>query len=493
MPGKPQALTDESARRSGLPDSYLSNYPVDPLKRHKVDRQRLLRMTPSTPKSSQLSVLDSVAILVGVVVGIGIFGFPPLVALNVESSFMYMAAWVAGGVIMLIGALCYAELGSSYPGAGGEYLYIRRAYGNRVGMLFAWARGTVIQTGAIAAVAFIYGEYANNILPLGEYGVAWHAGISVLALTVINLIGTTESKRVQIIFTLLAIVAVLAVIVAGVLGAPEAAANPAAAPAGGHAGAGSLGMAMVFVLLTYGGWNETAYLSGELRDVRRNMSRVLLLGTLVVAVLYFLVNLALLRIFGLDGLRNTFAVGADLMALVAGPWSAMLFSLLVCCTALSTINGCIFTGARVYYALGQDIPALHHLSLRNARRGSPVMALSVQGAITLLLIIYGAFSAGSGVQTMVAYTAPVFWLFMFLVSLSLILFRQREPQRERPFRVPLYPITPLIFCLTCAGLFYSSLLYAGMGGIVGLLVLISGIPFMLRYGKFKSAQAHTQA
>ncbi len=442
---------------------------------------------PQVQSPHQLSVLDGVAMLVGVVVGIGIFGFPPLVAMNVDSGFMYMAAWVAGGVIMLIGALCYAELGSAWPSSGGEYHYLHRAYGGRVGMLFAWARGTVIQTGAIAAVAFIYGEYANNLVSLGEFGVAWHAGLAVLVLTLLNLAGTRESKRAQVLFTGLALIAVLAVIVAGVVGAPEA---PMAAPAEGVGNpAGALGMAMVFVLLTYGGWNETAYLSGEIRDVRRNLSRVLLLGTLIVSALYFLANLAFLRIFGLEGLRQTHAVGAELMSLVAGPAGGLLLSLLVCCTALSTINGSIFTGARVYYALGQDVPALRVLSSRGARGASPVSALLVQGVITAALIVFGAFSAGSGVQTMVAYTAPVFWLFMFLVGVSLFVFRRREPERPRPFRVPLYPITPLLFCLTCAGLFYSSLMYAGIGGIIGLLVLVSGIPFMLRYGRVPVAES----
>jgi len=396
-------------------------------------------MHPSQKASSQLSVLDGVAMLVGVVVGIGIFGFPPLVAMNVDSGFMYMAAWVAGGVIMLIGALCYAELGSTYPSSGGEYHYLQRAYGGRLSLLFAWARGTVIQTGAIAAVAFIYGEYAHAILPLGAYGEAWHAGIAVVVLTILNLIGTRESKRAQVLFTALALVAVVAVIIAGVIGAPEPAATASTA---GSTSSGVLGMAMVFVLLTYGGWNETAYLAGEIRDVRRNLSRVLLLGTLVVMALYFCVNLAFLHIFGLEGLRNTHAVGADLMNLVAGPAGALLLSLLVCCTALSTINGCLFTGARVYYALGHDVPTLGWLSARDEQRASPVNALLVQGVITLALILFGAFTDGSGVHTMVAYTAPVFWLFMFLVGASLFVMRRRDPSRERPSRCRSTPLPP---------------------------------------------------
>ncbi|GAA5236289.1 amino acid permease [Verticiella sediminum] len=426
---------------------------------------------------NKLSAFDGVAFVVGVVVGIGIFGFPPLVAANVDSGTMYMLAWLAGGLVMLVGALTYAELGSAFPSAGGEYHFLSRAYGHRIGMLFAWARGTVVQTGAIAVVAFIYGEYANILLPLGPYGDSIHAAISVLVLTALNLAGTGQSKRVQIIFTIAAVLAVLTVIVAGVFGSGSAASSSAPPPPA----AGSLGMAMVFVLLTYGGWNEAAYLSGEMRNVKRDMTRVMVWGTVIVVALYACVNLAFLNIFGLAQLRETHAVGAALMEIVAGPAGAVLLSLLVCLTALSTINGTIFTGARVYYALGRDVPALKRLGA--AHGTTPSTALLVQAAITLALIVFGAFTHGSGVNTMVAYTAPVFWLFMLLVGISLFVFRRREPQRERPFRVPLYPVTPALFCLACLGLLYSSIVYAGIGGFLGLVVLASGVPFALRYGK----------
>lgn len=434
----------------------------------------------SSSDSHRLSVFDGIAFLVGVVVGIGIFGFPPLVAANVDSGTAYMLAWLAGGLVMLVGALTYAELGSTYPSSGGEYHFLSRAFGSRVGLLFAWARGTVIQTGAIAVVAFIYGEYANQLLDLGTHGVALHAAISVIALTALNLAGTGQSKRMQILFTIAAIVAVVVVIVVGLIGVGAGQAETQLTATAAPSAAGSLGMAMVFVLLTYGGWNEAAYLTGEMRDVKRGITRVMLIGTVVVVALYAAVNLAFLGIFGLEGLRNTSAVGAALMDIVAGPSSAIALSLLVCLTALSTINGTIFTGARVYFALGQDIPALR--ALGGSPGSTPTTALLVQAGITLVLVVFGAFTGGSGVETMVAYTAPVFWLFMLLVGVSLFVFRQRDPARERPFRVPLYPITPLLFCLTCAGLLYSSIMYAGIGGFLGLLVLATGLPFVVKYG-----------
>lgn len=424
-----------------------------------------------------LSVMDATMVLVGVVIGIGIFGFPPLVAQHAHSEAVYIGLWCAGGLVMLVGALCYAELGSAYPGAGGEYLYLTRAWGRRVGLMFAWARCSVIQTGAIAVVAFIYGDYAQRLLPLGSLGPAVHAAISVVVLTGLNVIGTRYSKRLQWVFTVLTLIALAAVLIASLTasgGESVTAASPA--PLSGNT-AGLLGMGMVFVLLTYGGWNEAAYLSGELRDPARNMSRVLLIGTAVVTAAYVLTNIALLEIFGLQGLRDTPALGAEVMQLAAGPYAAALLSLTICATALSTINGTIITGARVYYALGRDVPRLQALAGWSARNETPVSALVVQGVITLALVALGAFSQNS-VQTMVAYTAPVFWLFMMLVAASVWRLRRLDPDRPRPFRVPLFPLPPLLLALTCAGLVVSSAMYAGAGALIGLAVLAAGAPLM---------------
>ncbi|TLX59963.1 amino acid permease [Stutzerimonas nosocomialis] len=430
------------------------------------------------PHSGGLSVLDGVAVLVGVVVGVGIFGFPPLVAQHADSTAMYIGFWLAGGLLMLVGALCYAELGATFPDEGGEYHYLSKAWGRQLGLMFAWARGTVIQTGAIAAVAFIYGDYAQRLIPLGDYGAALHAALAVVLLTTLNILGTRESKRIQVILSSLTVLALTSVMLAGLLSSAQAEPVVAAQPTGDGISVGMLGMGMVFVLLTYGGWNEAAYLSGELQDPGRNMSRVLLLGTLVVTTLYLLANVAFLQIFGLQALSQSTAVGADLMDLVAGNWAALALSLLICFTALSTINATILTGARVYYALGRDVPQLSMLGAWNERGSTPVRALLVQGAITLLLILFGALSQ-SGVEAMVAYTAPVFWFFMCMTALSLLRLRKLQPNVPRPFRVPLYPLLPLIFACCCLGLFVSSTLYAGLGALLGLLVLVLGLPLLL--------------
>lgn len=425
-----------------------------------------------TAPGQSLSVFDGIAIMVGIVIGIGIFQLPPLIANNVGSGAAFLGVWVLGGIITLIGALCYAELAAAYPNAGGEYHFLNRAYGRHVSTLFAWARGTVIQTGAIAAVAFVFGDYASNLLPLGPYGNAIYAVLAVALLTGLNLVGTFQGKTTQNVLTSLTLIAMAAVVLAGFFSGASA-----PAPAAPASGAGAFGLAMVFVLLTYGGWNEAAYLSAEVRDAKRNMIRVLLGGTLLLVAIYLLVNAAYLAVFGLEGLRATRAVAADLMRLAVGEAGAVVITLIILATSLSTLNATIFTGARTMYALGRDVPVLGRLGVWNEKGGNPANAILIQGAIALALVGLGTITKG-GFQAMVEYTAPVFWFFLLLVGIALFVLRNREPERERPFRVPLYPVTPILFCLTCGYMLYSSLAYTGYGALVGVAVLAAGLPLL---------------
>ncbi len=421
-----------------------------------------------------LSVFDAVTIMVGIVVGIGIFKTPAIVAANVGSEAAFIGVWVAGGIITLIGALCYAELAAAHPHAGGEYHFLTRAYGRPVAMLFGWARGTVIQTGAIAAVAFVLGDYAAQIAPIGPMGPAIYAALSIVALTALNVIGTTQSKRMQIVMTFVEVGALGAIILLGLFGGGEAPAQ-AAAPAPGSA---AIGLAMVFVLLTYGGWSEAAYLSGELKDPARNMVKVLTIGTLILIAIYVLANLALLAILGLDGLRRSEAVAADMMRRVAGEPGALIVSLAIVVAALSTLNATIFTGARVYFAMARDLTLLPRVGEWDERGRAPANGLLLQGAVALLLVGLGAASR-DGFQAMVDYSAPVFWAFLLLVGLALPILRWREPGRALPFKVPLYPLTPVLFCLACAYMLHASLAYTGRGALVGLAVVLAGLPLLL--------------
>ncbi|MET3890153.1 APA family basic amino acid/polyamine antiporter [Bosea sp. OAE506] len=438
-----------------------------------------------TDPQPTLSVFDAVTIMVGIVVGIGIFKTPSLIAANVGSEAAFLGVWVAGGLVTLIGALCYAELAAAHPHAGGEYHFLGRAYGRPVAVLFGWARGSVIQTGAIAAVAFVLGDYAAQVQPLGPYGPALYAGLAIIVLTGLNVAGTIQSKTLQIAVTFIEVGLIAAIIGWGLLGSAGAgAAAPVAATAPSSA---ALGMAMIFVLLTYGGWNEAAYLSGELRDPGRNMVRVLVIGTAVLVALYVAANAALLAILGLDGLRGSQAVATDMMRLVAGESGALIVSLAIVVAALSTLNATIFTGARVYFAMARDITLLPRVGDWNERGRAPANGLIAQGAVALLLVALGAASR-DGFQAMVDYSAPVFWAFLLLVGLALPILRWREPDRVLPFKVPLYPLTPALFVLSCAYMLHASLAYTGKGALIGLGVVLAGLPLLL----FQSRRDETE-
>jgi basic amino acid/polyamine antiporter, APA family len=433
--------------------------------------------TQTSPRQT-LSAFDGIAFLIGIVIGVGIFKAPQLVAMFSGSYWAFLGVWLLGGLITLIGALCYAELGSAYPHAGGEYHFLARAYGRAVSILFAWARGTVIQTGAIAAVAFVYGEYASTLMPFGPYSVAIHAALAVVVFTGINLIGTLQGKVAQHVFTVLDVAAIVLLIIAGLIVSSQGGFSAPSQASAGTTSWGGIGLAMVFVLLTYGGWNEAAYLSAELRDVKRNMARTLIISIGFVVVVYTAVNFAYVSALGIEGLAKSDVPAAAVMRRAFGDTGALILTLFICGAALSTLNATIFTGGRVYFALGRDLAGLKGLGVWSARGENPANAFLLQGAIALALVLLGSFNR-NGFQTMVDYTAPVFWFFMLLVAIALFVLRWREPGRERPYRVPLYPLTPALFVLTCAYMLHSSIAYTGYGALFGVGVLAVGLPLLL--------------
>ena len=429
----------------------------------------------SHPKAI-LSVFDAVTIMVGMVVGIGVFRTPSIVAASVSSEWMFVAVWIMGGLITLVGALCYAELAAAHPSAGGEYHFLSRAYGRPLAMMFGWARCTVTQPGAIAGVAFVLGDYLVQIVPLGPYGAALYAALAVVIFSGVNVLGTVQGKSLQVLVTFIEIGALVAIILFGLFGEAD---SPHVVGTGTlPAETAALGMAMIFVLLTYGGWNEAAYLTGELKDAQHNVPKVLVIGTVILVALYTLTNLALLSILGLDGLRESDAVAADMMRAVAGPTGETIVSLAIVVAAISTLNASIFTGSRVFYSMARDTTIFSWIGIWRDKGTTPANAQIVQAVLSLALIAMGAITR-DGFKSMVDYTAPVFWGFLFLVGLALFVLRRREPGRRLPYRVPLYPVTPLLFCLTCLYMFYASITYTGFAALIGLMVLVAGLPILL--------------
>lgn len=430
-----------------------------------------------------LGTLDAIAIITGLVIGAGIFRLPSLVASNSSSETAFYLYWLAGGAVSIVGALCYCELSTTYPNAGGDYHFLTRAFGRRMAFLFAWARITVITSGSIAILGYTFGDYASNLLRLGPQSSALWAALATLALTGLNLAGLRQTKSTQSLLTLLEVLGLVAVIVTGaILLAPPPAPVPPVPSAGGETTAAAVSwtvgapMAMLFVLFTFGGWNEGAYLSAELKR-RRSILIAMVVSLLLVTVLYLAVNYAYVRSLGLAGLAGSTTAAADVLQRHFGDVGSRLISLIIAISSLTSINATVLVGARSNYAMGRDWRAFGWLGHWDDRRAAPRNALIVQGIVALVLVVAGAFT--DRIETMVNYTMPVFWFFFMMVGIGLFVLRRRDPRTPRPFRVPLYPVTPLIFIATCAYLLYSSLAYVGNGAWFGAGVLAVGAVLLM--------------
>ncbi|WP_445633876.1 Amino acid permease [Nostoc sp. DSM 114161] len=434
-----------------------------------LDRTEIIET--ALPKPS-LTLPDAVALIVGIVIGAGIFETPALVANQAGSNIAVLLFWFIGGVISLVGALCYAELATVYPDVGGAYYYLKRAFGRGVAFLFAWARMTVVQTGSIALLAFVFGDYVSQIWRLGTFSSSIYAAVAIALLTALNIVGLQQGKWTQNLLSVAKVLGLLLVVIIGL------SATPNNTPLVESASSGTWGLAMVFVLLSYGGWNEAAYISAEIQNGRRNIVRSLVWSISIITAIYLSINLAYLRGLGLANMAQSEAVAADLMRSLWGTPGALFISILIAIATLGATNATIFTGARTNYALGQDFSLFGFMGRWQQRPSSPTHALLLQAAIALALVVLGTLTR-KGFETMVDYTAPVFWFFFLLSGASLVVLRMREPHIVRPFRVPFYPFTPLLFCAVCAYLLYSSLVYTGVGAIVGVLVVAAGIPLLL--------------
>jgi amino acid transporter len=442
-----------------------------------------------------LGLFEAITLIVGVVIGAGIFKSPALVASMTGSVEWMFGAWILGGIVSLAGALCYAELTTAYSHAGGDYHFLVRAYGRSVGFLFGWARLSVITTGSIALLAFVFGDYLHGLLPLGGVGNTWgpvvYAASCVIALTWINLFGIRAGSVTQTWLTVLEVLGLLAIVVAAsVAGGIREESATVTMPA-----TSSFGMAMVFVLLTFGGWNEAAYISAEVKNGKRNLVTALTASIVIITMLYLLVVWAFWKVLGMEAMGKSGTVAADLMRSSFGAGGESFIAVLVLVSAVTSINATMIVGARTSYALACDWPILGRLAAWDAHRDSPATAMRVQCIAALCLLFIGGL-VGNGFKSMVEFTAPVFWVFFLLSGMSLIVLRMREPHTPRPFRVPFYPLLPLMFCVTCGFMLWSSLSYVysqELGGWnaawIGVAVLFVGIVLLLLMQRLPSGSS----
>jgi len=416
---------------------------------------------PAAPRRI-LGPWAAASIVVGMVVGAGIFRSASLVAANLGNETLVLAAWAVGGVFALAGALCYAELATAFPHPGGDYRFLKEAFGSRLAFLFAWSRFAIIFTASAAMLAFVAADYVAQLLPLGPAGRAGIAAFAIVALTAINLRGLRTGTRSQVVLVAVDIVALLALggAALALIASDTPPLQPVAVPAALHLG--SFGAAMVFVMLAFGGFNDAATLSAEVRTPR-DMTLAMVGGMSVVTALYLLANWAYLTGLGGAGLAASDAPAAALMRRAFGPAGEAAMVVAVALAALAILNALVIVGGRTLYAVAGDEPALGRLAEWDMARGVPRAAIWAQCAVSLALVGWGAWTRG-GFAAMVDYMAPVYWLFLALAGLALVRLRQRQPDAVRPYRVPFYPLTPLLFAAGSGFVLIASIRYVGPTG-----------------------------
>jgi APA family basic amino acid/polyamine antiporter len=418
-------------------------------------------------------VLYVVMVAVAMVVGAGIFRSPADIAANAGSAFWFFGSWIAGGAIALAGALCFAELATMLPSAGGDYHFLKTTYGRGIAFLFAWSRFAVINTGSLALLGFVLGDYLNAVWSLGPHGASWYALITLVAMTLFNLKGLYTGQSADYAMTGLEVGGLVVVFAAGVAlviaGAPPLVADPAPQPGI----PGGIGLALLFVLFAFSGWSEVSTLSAEVKDAQRGMVRALVASILTITALYLIANWALWRGLGMQGLAASKTPAADVIARAFGNWAGILTAIAIAMATITSINATIVVGARTTWAAAADWPRLGFLGHWNGERGIPVAGIVSQGLVGVLLIGLGTYTR-DGFTTMIDYTSPVFWLFLTLSGFAVILLRIRRPDLPRPFRVPLFPVLPLVFCASCLFVLWSSVQYVRLGALLGLGVLAIG-------------------
>jgi APA family basic amino acid/polyamine antiporter len=440
-------------------------------------------MEPAQRESipARLGLWDATSIILGIIIGVGIFATPYRVFQKTPTPMWGLSVWLIGGMLALAGALCFAELAAAYPRSGGEYVYLTRAFGPMTGYLFAWAQLTVIRPGSIGAVAFVFAANGAALWGLGDGMIVWLAGAAVLLLTVVNILGVTLGKTTQNFLTLAKVLGLLAIVAAGfALRKP-----PDADPEGSLAMLAHLAVepgwfatSMILVLWTYAGWQEAGYVATEVRQPTRNIPRAVIFGTLAVTLIYLLINGAIWHSLGESGAKAESAV-SDVIANVFPAYGPDLLRILIMISALGAVNGMIFTTARIYSEFGADHRLFEPLSRWSQRMGTPVRALVAQGGISLGLIlgIGLIWNGNDAFEKTLDATAAVFWVFFALAGASLFVLRRKEPDVPRPFRVPVYPLLPLLFCASCLYMVYGAVRYEPKLSVFSLLLLVVGLPF----------------
>jgi amino acid transporter len=430
----------------------------------------------------QISILSAIVVVAGLVIGAGIFKTPSLIA-GLVAPDQIIWIWACAALLSLIGALCYVELITRFPNERGEMGFLTEAWGPRVAFVYGWAKTAVINPGAIAMLAFVLADYWSPLWSGPAWTAPLFAAALILALTGLNLWGLQFSARFQLILLGIEVALLVGLSIGALMlsGGDQVIPIESKTFSPSDVSWGAMGLAMIFALLTFGGWNEAAYLVQDIRGEKGSILWVLVLSLGLVTLVYMLVNMALLSLLGAPALAKSQAPISDLASVVTGGWGAGLVLVVVSASILTSINATMVVGARATIAAAEGWSRLSALANWSKNRGTPKRALWLQTFVCLALVVMASFSKGA-FAALVEFTAPVYWGFLMLVGLSLLVLRRRNPTPNEPhdskaFVLPLGPLLPLVFVLCCAYLTYSSLTYADSQGSawISMAVLAVGI------------------
>jgi APA family basic amino acid/polyamine antiporter len=451
------------------------NPPPPPPPRHQeADSRGLAR---------RLGLFDATMIVMGGIVGSGIFMNPAVVAQQVRTPFLILGAWLAGGAVALAGAFVYAELAARRPRVGGQYAYLREAFHPSVAFLYGWALLLVVQTGGMAAVAVTFARYFNELTgaQFPDWGVA---AATLAALTAVNCLGVRAGSNVQSFLMVLKILALAALVGCGLFAVAEPRALAGGPLLDRPVSLGLLtavGAALTPVMFSYGGWQTASFVSGEMREPRRDLPRGLLLGVCGVVLLYALVNVAALRGLGADGLAATKTPASALMRLVMGEAGARLIAVGIAVSTLGFLSQSMLTAPRVYFAMAEDGLFFRGVARLSERTRAPVAAIALQGALAAVIAVSGSY------EKILNYVVSVDFIWFGLTALSLFVFRRADAGRGAGngggFRVPGHPFTTALFSAACALIVAATVVGDPLNSALGLAILASGVPAYLLWRK----------
>ncbi len=430
----------------------------------------------------ELSAVDAAAIMVGTMVGSGIFIVPGEVAKLVPSAPLILAVWVFAGVLILFGAITFAELAAAIPESGGAYAYIREAFGQPWAFLNGWSIFAANKTASIAVLAFFFATYLDALFAtaFGTWGVKLVALGLILVLTIINVVGVGFSGKVQTVSTVLKLAILVLMGVAGLLLAPGAAADPAAtAPAlpDGFGLVGALGLALIPTLFAFDGWANATQVGDEVREPQRNLPLALISGVAIVTLVYVLMNATYVRVLGVENFAGSLFPAADVANALMGPMGETFVIVAILVALFGTTNGVFISGPRVYFAMARDDVFPQAVDRVHPSFDTPYVSIILQAAWAAGLLLLGTF------EQLLNYIIIVSWIFYGLAGASVFVLRWKRPDMDRPYKAWGYPIVPALFVLVSAAFVLNSFIERPVDSLMGLLLVALGLPLYAYWSK----------